>query len=135
MAKKRAKAFDLWEDVRIELGLTREQLAKESSVDLKWLNDFVHVGVFHSQVAKIKRIERRLGLKLPSEYYESPDLPNLREKEWYEQIFNYGEDCPRGRSWKGYPLEMDAIWLQREEAGLYQVRQNDQGIARGLERI
>ena len=75
MAKERAKAFDLWEDVRIELGLTREQLAKDSGVELKWLNDLIHSGVFAPQVARIKRVEKRLGLKLP---YEAPGRWNLR---------------------------------------------------------
>lgn len=80
MAKNRARAFDLWEDTRVEMGLTREDLAKQSGVELKWLNDFIQTGVFADQVARIKRIERILGLKLPHQYYECKKI-DLRDKE------------------------------------------------------
>ena len=81
MPKTRARAFEIWEDTRIEMGLTREELARRANVDLKWLNDFVNDGLFAEQVARIKRIERVLSIRLPDTYYECKRVPDLKEKE------------------------------------------------------
>jgi transcriptional regulator with XRE-family HTH domain len=79
--KERAKAFEIWEDTRIELGMTREELAKAANVDLRWLNNFINDGVFADQLPRIKRIERVLQLRLPDKYYECRRVPDLKSKE------------------------------------------------------
>lgn len=79
--KNRAKAFEMWEDTRVQLHLTREQLAKRADVDLKWLNDFIGTGLFAEQVARIKKVEWVLGINLPAHYYESKKETDLKNKE------------------------------------------------------
>mgnify|MGYP001592243992 CR=1 FL=1 len=81
MPSERAEAFRNWEDTRIEMGLTREELARQAGVELKWLNDFIHVGLFADQVPRIKRVERILGIRLPHQYYECKKKADLRRKE------------------------------------------------------
>ena len=80
MVKVTAEIFEIWEDTRIQQDLTREAVASDAGIPLKYYNELVTKGVMADQVPRLMRLEQVLRTPpLPESYYTSGKIFEIYE--------------------------------------------------------